>query len=71
MSQSKTKSDLTKLKEIVRLKCSKATSNKMVATGFLMFLAVLIVATVCFVLKVGNKSNKEGKQPFNISLCAS
>lgn len=65
MSQSKTKFDSTKLKETVRPKCSK----KMVAT--LIFVAALIVATVCFVLLVGNKSNKEGKHPFNISLCAS
>ena len=65
MSQSKTKFDSTKLKETVRSKCSK----KMVAT--LIFVAALIVATVCFVLLVGNKSNKEGKHPFNISLCAS
>ena len=67
MSQSKTKFDSTKLKETVRRKCS----NKMVTTGFLMFVAASIVATVCFVLLVGNKSNKEGKHPFNISLCAS
>lgn len=64
MSQSKTKFDSTKIKETVRLKCSKAISNKILATGLFVFLTGLIVAAVCFVLIVGNKSpDNEGKQP--------
>lgn len=71
MSQSKTTFDLTKIKETVRLKCSKATSKKILPAGLLggVFLTGLIVFLV-FV--VGNKSpGKEGKQPLNISLCVS
>ena len=69
MSQSKAKFDSTKIKETVRLVCSKVISNKIMSTVLFVFLASLIVAAV---LMFGNKSpDKEGKQPLNISLCVS
>ena len=73
MSQSGTKVDSTKIKETVRLKCSKAICKKILKAGIFVFLLTgLIVATVCLVLLVGNKSpDKEGKRALNISLCAS